>query len=220
MVQTNIVTVKRSWSLASILPDKLLNHSDDGWQLGLLDGHALRVAAYSYLIAKQLGLSEEEAEKIRVASAFHDIGKLMLPEEILSKPGLLNPEERTRVEAHTLYGYEMLKTADQVAMDEAAEIALYHHEKVDGSGYPYGLKGEQIPLSARIVSVADVFDALTSDRAYRNARAEKETLELLWQGKDSHFDASILRAFEHVLQHYLQLGSVLRDFTRAYTLAD
>lgn len=220
MVQANTVTTKRNWALASILPDNLLSHSYDGWQLGLLDGHALRVAAYSYLIAKQMGLSEEEAEKIRVAAAFHDIGKLMLPEEILSKPGLLNPEERTRVEAHTLYGYEMLKSAGKEGMDEAAEIALYHHEKVNGSGYPYGLKGEQIPLSARIVSVADVFDALTSDRAYRNARAEKETLELLWQGKNSHFDASVLKAFETVLLDYMQLGSVLRDFTRAYTFAD
>lgn len=220
MIHTSAVTTKRNWALASILPDHLLRQSYDGWQLGLLDGHAIRVAAYSYLIAKQLGLREEEADKIRVAAALHDIGKLMLPEEILSKPGLLNPEERTRVEAHTLYGYEMLKSAEKEGMDVAAEIALYHHEKVDGSGYPYGLQGDKIPLSARIVSVADVFDALTTNRAYRNARAEKETLELLLQGKDSHFDGSVLSAFETVLLDYIQLGTVLRDFTRAYTLAD
>ncbi len=202
--------------MGAILPDALLRQSCDGWQLGLLDGHALRVAAYSFVTAEALGLDSETCQDIRIASAFHDIGKLMVPDEILTKPGLLNPEERIRVEAHTFYGHEILRGSSQAIMEKAALVALHHHEKVDGTGYPHSLMGEEIPLSARIVSVTDVFDALTTDRAYRAALPEAEALELLWQGCGTHFDEKVLYAFQESLYSYPDLGHKLRWFSEAY----
>ncbi|MCA9839318.1 MAG: HD-GYP domain-containing protein [Trueperaceae bacterium] len=212
MLNASSYLAKPNWSIHSILPPDLLRQSWDGWHLGLLDGHALRVAAYSYVTAKALGLSDSKAEELRTASAFHDIGKLMIPEDILDKPGLLNNNERARVEAHTLYGYEMLRDSSHQLMEQAALIALHHHEKVDGSGYPYGLNSDEIPLYARIVSVCDVFDALSTDRAYREALPEKKVMELLWQGAGSHFDRDVLHAFAEALEHYPDLGNRLRTF--------
>lgn len=200
--------------ISNLLPSDLLNVSFDGWQIGLLDGHALRVAAYSFATAKNLGLNAEDCESLRAAAAFHDIGKLLVPSDILTKPGLLTLDERTRVEAHTQYGYELLKNSRDERLREAAVVALHHHEKMDGTGYPHGLKGHDIPLSARIVSVVDVFDALTTDRSYRDARTEHETLELLWQGAGSHFDESILQAFTSTLHSHHELGESLRWFTK------
>ena len=219
MFQTPSSVNQDSWSISVVLPDTLFSESCNGWQLGLLDGHALRVAAYSFVTAEALGFDEQRCQEIRIASAFHDIGKLMLPDEILSKPGVLTAEERVRVEAHTFYGYEILRGSGHAIMEKAAEIALYHHEEVDGTGYSYGLLAPEISLFARIASVTDVFDALSSDRPYRLALTEAEALELLWQGSGSHFDEHVLRAFKAALNVYPNLVHRLRGFSESYPVS-
>lgn len=131
--------------------------------------HILRMAHYSKLIARELGLSEAEQELLLAAAPMHDVGKVGTPDMILLKPGKLTEEEFSIMKQHAVIGYEVLNTSSSPLLKTAAEIARTHHEKFDGSGYPRGLKGADIPLFGRIVAVADVFDALTSERPYKKA---------------------------------------------------
>jgi putative two-component system response regulator len=154
--------------------------------------HIDRVAAYCSLIGRRMRLSEDETERIRTASVMHDVGKVAVPDEVLLKPGPLTPAERDQMERHAGIGYDVLRASDGDLMQLAASIAWAHHERIDGNGYPRGLKGEEIPPEARIVAVADVFDALTHDRVYRPALPFDEVLEIMSGGRGSHFDPEAL----------------------------
>lgn len=129
--------------------------------------HVKRVAEYSRLLAIKYGLSEQEAEVIRLASPMHDVGKVGIPDAILNKPGPLTQDEFEIMKTHSNLGYEMLKHSNKQVLNAAAIIAQQHHERFDGSGYPHGLRGEDIHLYGRITALADVFDALCSDRVYK-----------------------------------------------------
>ena len=157
--------------------------------------HVIRMAHYSKHIARNLGLSVEEQDLLLQAAPMHDIGKVGTPDLILLKPGKLTDEEFSVMKQHVEIGYEVLNTSSSPLLKVAAEIAYTHHEKFDGSGYPQGLKGNNIPLFGRIVAVADVFDALTSKRRYKNAWAMAQAEQLLRDGAGTHFDPSCVSAF-------------------------
>jgi response regulator RpfG family c-di-GMP phosphodiesterase len=157
--------------------------------------HVKRVAEYSKLIAIKYGMSEEEAELIRLASPMHDIGKLAVPDEILNKPGKLTFEEFEVIKNHAAAGYEMLKNSNKEIMKTAAIISYEHHEKYNGKGYPQGLSGNDIHIYGRITAVADVFDALCSDRVYKKAWPLKDIVELFKKEKGEHFDPVLVDIF-------------------------
>lgn len=157
--------------------------------------HIIRMANYSKIIAAHLGLSSDDQQLILEAAPMHDIGKVGIPDSILLKPGRLTPEEFTIMKRHSRLGYEILAGSSSEMLNAGAVIALAHHEKFDGSGYPQGLVGEDIPLFARIVAVSDVFDALTSERPYKAAWETDRALEFLREGSGQHFDPACVDAF-------------------------
>ncbi|HZU20925.1 MAG TPA: HD domain-containing phosphohydrolase [Gaiellaceae bacterium] len=157
--------------------------------------HVQRMSIWCARLARHLGLDDDVSELIRRASPLHDIGKLAIPDRILLKPGPLTPAERRVIETHAEIGHELLKDSSMELLDLAASIAWTHHERFDGKGYPRGLVGAAIPLEGRIAAVADVFDALTSDRAYRPAMASAEAVEIVRAGRGSAFDPVIVDAF-------------------------
>jgi hypothetical protein len=165
--------------------------------------HVERMSEYCALIASRLGWSAAEIDRLRVAAPMHDVGKVAVPDQVLLKPGPLTPEERRVMERHTIVGYQMLADSSSAEIELAAEIALTHHEHFDGNGYPRGLCGSDIPLAGRIVAVADVFDALTSDRVYRPAMPVGDALEILHAGRGRHFDPKVLDAFNDALDDIL-----------------
>ena len=161
--------------------------------------HTLRVAHYSRLIAKYYGLDEKRQEIIFYASPFHDIGKVGIADGILLKEGRLTEDEFTIMKKHVNIGAEILKNTKSPYLIEGGIIALNHHEKYDGSGYPEGKCGNNIPLSGRIVAIADVFDALTSVRPYKKSWSFQEALLFLIKEKDTHFDPELMDIFiEHI----------------------
>ncbi|KQO12449.1 HD domain-containing phosphohydrolase [Paenibacillus sp. Leaf72] len=153
--------------------------------------HTLRVGRLAELIASRLGLSEEDADRIRKAAPLHDIGKIGIPDEILLKPGRFEPHEFEQMKAHTIIGSSILEGSTFSILKLAGIIAKSHHEKWDGSGYPFGLKGEEIPLEARIVALADFYDALTHERPYKRAWTIQETIEEVKKQSGMHFDPQI-----------------------------
>ena len=157
--------------------------------------HLEQVGHYSGLAARALGLLEPYSRVIASASRLHDIGKLGVPDEILLKPGALSPPERCLMERHAAIGYRILADSGSEFLDLAASIALTHHEWFDGHGYPKGLAGEEIPLVGRIAAVADVFDALTSDRVYHVAAPREHAARVLRGGAGSQFDPEVVEAF-------------------------
>ncbi len=157
--------------------------------------HIIRMAHYSKHIARVLGLPLEQQELLLEAAPMHDIGKVGTPDLILLKPGKLTGDEFSVMKQHASIGYEVLNTSSSPLLKVAAEIALTHHEKFDGSGYPRGLAGEAIPLFGRIVAVADVFDALTSERPYKKAWSIEDASKLLRDGSGQHFDPACVEAF-------------------------
>jgi methanogenic corrinoid protein MtbC1 len=161
--------------------------------------HIERIGRFSTLLAEQVGLSGDLCELLGYAAPLHDVGKVAIPDAILLKPGSLTPPERSIVETHTEEGYRLLRGSSSSILDMAATIALSHHEKWDGSGYPRGLAGEDIPIEGRIVAVADVFDALTSDRVYRGAYSIEDAVEMMREQRGRHFDPVLLDAFLEVL---------------------
>jgi putative two-component system response regulator len=156
--------------------------------------HMLRVGRYCELIASHLGWSQERCERLRVASELHDVGKVAIPDHILRKPGKLTAAEFDVMRTHTQVGYELLADADAEVMRLAATIALTHHERWDGGGYPHGLSGEAISPEGRVVAIADVFDALTSDRVYRPAFPIGIAIDMMAAERGSHFDPEPLDA--------------------------
>lgn len=157
--------------------------------------HIQRMSQYCKLIAANLGMSEADQELLLEAAPMHDIGKVGVPDHVLLKPGRLDFEEFEIMKRHSLMGYDILNGSHSTMLQAAAQIALGHHEKYDGSGYPYGVKGEDIPIFARICAVADVFDALTSERPYKKAWEDEKAIALLKDGKGSHFDPACVDAF-------------------------
>jgi putative two-component system response regulator len=157
--------------------------------------HIQRMSHYCGLIARAMGWDEERSELIRLASQMHDVGKIGTPDSILLKPGPLTPEERAIMQQHAEIGYQILAGSTSDLMQLAASIALTHHERVDGTGYPRGLSDEEIPEAGRIAAVADVFDALTTNRVYRKAYALGEALDIMREGRGTHFDPDLLDLF-------------------------
>ncbi len=157
--------------------------------------HIKRVSHYSRIIAEAMGMKPEEVEIIYLAAPMHDIGKVGVPDSILLKPGKLTEEEFEIIKQHTIIGYNILKDSKSKLIKTGAIIALRHHEKWNGEGYPDGLKGEEIPVEGRIVAVADVFDALTSDRPYRKAWDFEEAFEYIKQEKGKHFSPQCVDLF-------------------------
>ena len=165
--------------------------------------HIHRMSRYSAILAEGLGLSTAEVESIRYASPMHDIGKLGVPDSILMKPGKLTPAEFKEMQNHTVFGAKILENAKAELLRVSELIALTHHEKWDGSGYPRGLKGENIPLSGRIVALADVFDALTTKRCYKPAFPLEDSLRIIKEGTGRHFDPKIAQAFNNNIEKIL-----------------
>jgi putative nucleotidyltransferase with HDIG domain len=155
-------------------------------------GHSKRVAAHAHMIAERMGLPASEAARIRAAATVHDVGKLETPQEILNKPGRLSEFEFAVIKRHATRGAEMVATLGD---DELTTIVRHHHERLDGRGYPDGLRGEEIPLGARIIAVADTFDALTSDRPYRAAHSHKDALDVLRAEAGTQLDPDAVDAF-------------------------
>ena len=184
--------------------------------------HLERIRHFSKLLAERMFALPDNPfrtnrvfiENIFLTSPLHDIGKVGIPDAVLLKPGRFNDAERRAMMEHSRIGYNTLHDAlekyphtDYLQM--GAEIALYHHEKYDGSGYPEGLQGESIPLAARIVALADVYDALTSKRTYKEAYSHREALELIVEDSGSHFDPAIVEVF---LQCEEQFSRIRREF--------
>jgi HD-GYP domain-containing protein (c-di-GMP phosphodiesterase class II) len=161
--------------------------------------HIERIGRFSTLLAERIGMDVDFCERLKHAAPLHDVGKVAIPDAILLKPGPLTPQERAIVETHAEEGHRLVKGSSSSILDLAATIALSHQEKWDGTGYPRGLKGEQIPIEGRIVAVADVFDALTSDRVYRKAFSVEEAIQMMREQRGRHFDPVLLDAFLEVL---------------------
>src|SRR3990167_2772360 len=150
--------------------------------------HVMRMSHYAQVLAIAYGFSEQKAEDLLHASPMHDIGKIGIADNILLKPGKLTAEEYQEMQKHPLIGAEIIGDCESDLLKMAKAVALYHHEKWDGTGYPYGLAGEQIPVEARIVALSDVFDALTSARPYKQALSIEDTLQHIRQQKGLHFE--------------------------------
>lgn len=157
--------------------------------------HVKRVAEYSYILALALGIAPAEAEILKMASPMHDIGKVAIPDSVLKKPGKLTEEEFEVMKSHTDIGYNLLKNSRRRILKTAAIVAEQHHEKWDGKGYPRGLKGEEIHIYGRITAIADVFDALASDRVYKKAWELDRILNLFKEERGRHFDPDVVDAF-------------------------
>ncbi len=157
--------------------------------------HIQRIGHYARTISRQLGMSEDEQEMMLYATPMHDIGKIGTPDRILLKPGKLDAEEWKIMQQHTVIGAQILTVETNGFLDIARTIALSHHEKWDGSGYPEGLKGEAIPLPGRIAAAADVFDALSSNRPYKRASTPEESAQAVADSRGSHFDPQVVDAF-------------------------
>lgn len=173
--------------------------------------HVKRVAQYSKILALHYGLSQKDAEMIKQASPMHDIGKVAIPDAILNKPGRFDAQERKIMDTHAQLGYEMLKISDRPLLKLAATVAYEHHEKWDGSGYPRGLKREEINIAGRITALADVFDALGSDRVYKKAWDDERIFNLFKEERAKHFDPKLIDIFFTHLNEFLEIREQFKD---------
>lgn len=167
--------------------------------------HIQRMSSYSEAIARRMGFNREELITIKRASPMHDIGKIGIRDAILQKPGKYTPEEFDEMKQHTVIGGRILSGSSSELLQMGELIALNHHEKWDGSGYPNSVKGADIPLVARIVSMADVFDALTTKRCYKPAFSVDDALDIIRKGRGTHFDPEVVLAFLGILQEVLDI---------------
>ncbi len=173
--------------------------------------HVKRVAEYSRVFALQYGMDAEEAELIKMASPMHDIGKVGIPDSILNKPARFTPEEFEKMQAHAQLGYDMLKHSTRPILKAASTLAYEHHEKWNGKGYPRGLKGEDIHLYGRITAIADVFDALGSDRCYKKAWPDEKIFSLFKEEKGEQFDPKLVDIFFDCLDEFLKIRAEYKD---------
>lgn len=167
--------------------------------------HVVRMSHYSQALAKKANLSKERCDLILQASPMHDVGKIGIPDKVLLKPGKLEGEEWTTMQTHVEVGASILSGSDSRLMQLAEEIAATHHEKFDGTGYPKGLKGEEISIEGRIVPICDVFDALTSERPYKKAWTVEDAINLLKREKGKHFDPDLVDKFISILPEILEI---------------
>lgn len=177
--------------------------------------HLWRMAAYSRCLAAAVGWPADRCELMELAAPMHDIGKIGVPDSVLRKPDKLNDEEWAIMRSHCQIGYEILSASDAKVFELAAEIALRHHEKWDGSGYPNGLSGTDIPESARIVAVADVFDALTMERPYKDAWSIDKAIEIIQHDKGKHFEPRLIDAFSAHLPRIIEIKAEWDGIERA-----
>lgn len=157
--------------------------------------HVKRVGEISAIVAEAMGMNEEQVEEIKQAATLHDIGKLGISDEILLKPGILNVKEWEVIKNHTIIGKNILSNAESKMLKTAEIIAHSHHEKWDGTGYPLGLKGKQIPVVSQIVAVADVFDVLTSKRSYKKAYTVDDAIRIIIGEENHYFSPEVVNAF-------------------------
>jgi len=167
--------------------------------------HIVRMGRYSALIAEKLGLSANEVQNILYASPMHDVGKIGIPDSILMKPGKLTEEEFATMKTHSIIGANLMAYSKAPVLKLAEEIALSHHEKWNGKGYPQGLAGEDIPLVGRIVGLADVFDALTSKRPYKNPFPVEKAIDIIKQERGEHFDPDVVDVFLENIDEILKI---------------
>ncbi|MDF3125028.1 HD domain-containing phosphohydrolase [Rheinheimera sp. 1928-s] len=167
--------------------------------------HVMRMSHYAQVLALAYGFSEQKAEDLLHAAPMHDIGKIGIADNILLKPGKLTGEEYTEMQKHPLIGAEIIGDCESDLLKMAKAVALYHHEKWDGTGYPFGLSAEQIPVEARIVALSDVFDALTSARPYKQAWSIEDTLQHIRQQKGLHFEPKLVDLLDENLQQILEI---------------
>jgi putative two-component system response regulator len=173
--------------------------------------HIRRIGEFCGILARASGLPEDDVERIRRAAPMHDVGKVAVRDAILLKPGLLDSAEREEMEHHAQIGHDILAGSDSPLLELAGQMALTHHERVDGSGYPTGLKRDEIPLGGRLVAVADVFDALVSDRPYREAMPVERAVGIMQRGRGTHFDGGLFDLFLDNLDLILVAAAQHRD---------
>jgi len=173
--------------------------------------HIQRMAHYSALLAEKMGLGKVEVDLILTSSPMHDVGKIGIPDSILLKPGKLDSDEWKTMKEHTTYGGKILGSGDSDYMRMGTLIALSHHEKWDGTGYPSNLAGEDIPLEGRICAVADVFDALTSKRPYKEAFSVDKSLKIMSEGRGFHFDPHVLDIFLRCTDEVVGIKDVYKE---------
>jgi response regulator RpfG family c-di-GMP phosphodiesterase len=173
--------------------------------------HVIRVGHMCAALAKTIGLPADECKMLLLAAPMHDIGKVATPDAILMKPGRLDAGEMAVMKQHTTSGYEILKNSKSPMLQTAAEIALTHHERYDGQGYPRGLRGSEIPLSGKLCSIVDVFDALTSVRPYKDAWPIEQALDTVRAGKGSQFDPEVVDVFDRSLADMLSIKRQFAD---------
>jgi putative two-component system response regulator len=202
--QTEEIRTSREEIVLRLIAAQEYRHDETG-------AHIRRIGLGAEAMAGRAGYSREGAEMLRLAAPMHDVGKIGIPDAILAKPGKLTPEEWEVMKRHTTIGAEMLGQTTIPLLELAREIALSHHEKWDGSGYPEGLSGRQVPRSARIVAVLDVYDALVHDRVYRPAMPEDEALAIVAEGRAKHFDPELYDIFVELLPRIRQLSEELPE---------
>jgi len=173
--------------------------------------HVKRVAHYSKIFALYYGLSEHDAEMLKQASPMHDIGKVGIPDNILNKPGRFDADERKIMDTHAQLGYDMLKSSNKALLKLAASVAYEHHEKWDGSGYPNQLKENEISIAGRITAIADVFDALGSERVYKKAWDDERIFSLFKEERGKHFDPKLIDIFFNNLNDFLEVREQFKD---------
>ena len=201
--QTQAIRETQSEVIARLFNALVSRHAESG-------SHVRRIGIISAFLAEKMGWDSEKVDIIRAAAPLHDVGKIGISDAILLKPGPLSADERLIIQQHTCIGGKILSNSSSIVIQMAEKIALYHHENWDGSGYPQKLKAEQIPVEARIVALADVYDALRSDRVYRRGLNEEAVLEILERGRGRKFEPAILDLFlKHLpsMQSFLHMGS-------------
>lgn len=202
--QLNELLVKSHEDVIFTLTETIERHSNE------TSNHVKRVSVFMKLLAKHYDVPETEWDLLRISSVLHDIGKIGIPDSILKKPGRLTQEEFETIKTHTEIGYRILGTNDHPIFEKAADIAYYHHEKFDGSGYPLGLSGTDIPLYARMMAIIDVFDALVSKRCYKEALPVDEVFEIMASESGKHFDPILLELF---LKDKDEIQRILTEYT-------
>lgn len=173
--------------------------------------HILRMSNYSVAVARKMGLNADVVESLLYAAPMHDIGKIGIPDRVLLKPGKLDPKEWEIMKRHAGYGANILEGSRQNFITLGETIALTHHEKWDGSGYPHGLRGNEIPIEGRVVAVADVFDALTSKRPYKSPLSLEKAYAIIKEGNGGHFDPGVVDAFFAAEQEILDVREMYKD---------
>jgi putative two-component system response regulator len=178
---------------------------------GETGAHIQRVSMYSEILARQLGMPAAWCQTVLFAAPMHDVGKLGVPDAILQKPGPLTPEERASMQRHAVIGAQILSGSPSPLLQTAERIALTHHERWDGRGYPNGLSGAAIPIEGRITSVADVFDALTSARPYKKPIPFPRAVEMVREGRGTQFDPAVIDALDACIGQIEEIHLVYRD---------